>query len=139
MGIHSFLLFISNLSMFEKEIIIDGRAHITGRLASKVAHELLRGQRLVIVRCEKLVLSGSLFRNNLWFHEFLRKANNTNPRRQFKHFRSPSRMFWRIIRGMLPTRPPEVKQPCRDSRSSKECHILMTKRRRWLSQWHSRF
>jgi len=88
--------------MFEKEIIIDGRAHITGRLASKVAHELLRGQRLVIVRCEKLVLSGSLFRNNLWFHEFLRKANNTNPRRQFKHFRSPSRMFWRIIRGMLP-------------------------------------
>ena len=88
--------------MFEKEIIIDGRAHITGRLASKVAHELLRGQRLVVVRCESLVLSGSLFRNNLWFHEFLRKANNTNPRRQFKHFRSPSRMFWRIIRGMLP-------------------------------------
>jgi large subunit ribosomal protein L13Ae len=88
--------------MFEKEIIIDGRAHITGRLASKIAHELLRGQRLVVVRCERLVLSGSLFRNNLWFHEFLRKANNTNPRRQFKHFRSPSRMFWRIIRGMLP-------------------------------------
>merc|ERR1712153_174107 len=106
MGIHSFLLFISNLSMFEKEIIIDGRAHITGRLASKVAHELLRGQRLVIVRCEKLVLSGSLFRNNLWFHEFLRKANNTNPRRQFKHFRSPSRMFWRSLRGMTPHKTP---------------------------------
>merc|ERR1711935_159588 len=39
----------------------------------------------------------------------------------------------------FPTRPPEVKLPCRDSRSSKVCHILMTKRRRWLSQWHSRF
>jgi len=24
--------------MFEKEIIIDGRAHLVGRLASKVAH-----------------------------------------------------------------------------------------------------
>merc|ERR1712086_1054695 len=26
----------------------------------------------------------------------------------------------------FPTRPPEVKLPCRDSRSSKVCHILMT-------------
>lgn len=33
-----FLLFISNLSMFEKEIVIDGRGHLVGRLASKVAH-----------------------------------------------------------------------------------------------------
>ena len=49
-----------------------------------------------------MVLSGSLFRNKLTYHEFLRKAVNTNPRRQFKHYRSPSRMFWRNLRGMLP-------------------------------------
>jgi large subunit ribosomal protein L13Ae len=97
-----YLLFISNLSMFEKEIIIDGRGHMVGRLASKVAKELLRGQRVVVVRCEQLVLSGSLFRNNLKFHEFLGKSNNSNPRRNFKHFRSPARMFWRSLRGMLP-------------------------------------
>merc|ERR1712093_558889 len=96
------LLFISNLSMFEKEVVIDGRGHLVGRLASKVAKELLRGQRVVVVRCEQLVLSGSLFRNKITFHEFLRKACNTNPRRQFKHFRSPSRMFWRSLRGMTP-------------------------------------
>merc|ERR1719240_1149232 len=88
--------------MFEKEIIVDGRGHLVGRLASKIAHQLLVGQKIVVVRCEALVYSGSLFRNNITFHEFLRKANNTNPRRQFKHFRSPSRMFWRVIRGMLP-------------------------------------
>merc|ERR1719265_296870 len=88
--------------MFEKEIIIDGRGHLVGRLASKVAKEILRGQRVVVVRCEQLVLSGSLFRNKLNYHEFLRKACNTNPRRQFKHFRSPSRMFWRSLRGMTP-------------------------------------
>merc|ERR1712054_370654 len=63
---------------------------------------LLRGQKIVVVRCEALIFSGSLFRNNITFHEFLHKANNTNPRRNFKHFRSPSRMFWRVIRGMLP-------------------------------------
>jgi large subunit ribosomal protein L13Ae len=88
--------------MFERETIVDGRGHLVGRLASKVAHELLRGQKVVVVRCEQLVLSGSLFRNKLNYHEFLRKACNTNPRRQFKHYRSPSRMFWRIVRGMLP-------------------------------------
>lgn len=88
--------------MFEKEIVIDGRGHLVGRLASKVAHELLCGQKVVIVRCEELILSGSLFRNNTNFHEWLRKANNSNPRRNFKHFRSPSRMFWRSLRTMLP-------------------------------------
>ena len=95
--------------MFEKEIVIDGRGHLVGRLASKVAHELLRGQKVVVVRCEQLMLSGSLFRNNLNYHEFLRKANNTNPRRQFKHYRSPSRMFWRSLRGMLPHKTPRGK------------------------------
>lgn len=73
-----------------------------GRLASLVAKHLLRGQRVVVVRCEALNISGSLFRNNLKYHEFLRLANNTNPRRNFKHYRSPSRIFWRVLRGMTP-------------------------------------
>merc|ERR1711935_528677 len=98
--------FISNLSMFEKEVIIDGKGHLMGRLASIVAKQLLRGQKVVVVRCEAINISGSLFRNNLTFHEFLRKANNTNPRRNFKHFRSPSRMFWRTLRGMTPHKMP---------------------------------
>jgi len=95
--------------MFEKEIIIDGRGHLVGRLASKVAQQLLRGQRVVVTRCEQLVLSGSLFRNNLTYHAFLRKSDNTNPRRNFKHFRSPARMFWRSLRGMLPHKEPRGK------------------------------
>ena len=95
--------------MFEKEIVIDGRGHLVGRLASKVAKELLRGQKVVVVRCEQLVLSGSLFRNKLNFAEFMRKAINTNPRRGFKHYRSPSRMFWRSLRGMMPHKTPRGK------------------------------
>ena len=88
--------------MFEKEIVIDGRGHLVGRLASKIAKELLNGQRIVVVRCELLNKSGSLFRNKLNFHEFLNKSINTNPRRGFVHYRTPSRMFWRTVRGMLP-------------------------------------
>jgi large subunit ribosomal protein L13Ae len=95
--------------MFEKEIVIDGRGHLVGRLASKVAKEILRGQRVVVVRCEALNLSGSQFRNNIKYHEFLNKSNNTNPRRNFKHYKSPSRMFWRSLRGMLPHKTPKGK------------------------------
>jgi large subunit ribosomal protein L13Ae len=92
--------------MFEKEIIIDGKGHMMGRLASLVAVQLLRGQRVVVVRCEAINISGSLFRNKLKYHEFLDKANNTNPRRNFKHYRSPSRIFWRVLRGMTPHKMP---------------------------------
>ena len=88
--------------MFEKEIIIDARGHLMGRLASLVAQQILKGQRVVVVRCEAMNISGSLFRNKLKYHEFLNLANNTNPRRQFVHYRSPSRIFWRVLRGMTP-------------------------------------
>ena len=84
--------------MFEREIIIDGKGHLMGRLASLVAKHLLRGQRVVVVRCEALNISGSLFRNKLKYHDFLRLSNNTNPRRNFKHYRSPSRIFCHLER-----------------------------------------
>lgn len=92
--------------MFEKEVVIDGRGHLVGRLASKVAKELLNGQRIVVVRCELLNKSGSLFRNKLKFQEFLTKTRNTNPRKGHIHFRTPSRIFWRTVRGMLPHKTP---------------------------------
>ena len=31
---------------------------------------------------------------------------NTNPRRGAFHFRAPSRIFWRSVRGMLPHKTP---------------------------------
>lgn len=45
--------------MLEKTVIIDGRDHLLGRLASVVAKELLTGQKVVIVRCEQMCISGS--------------------------------------------------------------------------------
>lgn len=45
--------------MFEKPIIIDGRGHMLGRLASTIAKELLGGQKVVVVRAEQITISGS--------------------------------------------------------------------------------
>jgi large subunit ribosomal protein L13Ae len=39
--------------------VIDGRDHLYGRLCSIVAKELLAGQKIVIVRCDEMVISGS--------------------------------------------------------------------------------
>jgi hypothetical protein len=44
-------------------VVVDGRAHLLGRLASVVAKELLSGQKVVIVRSEEVNISGSFFRN----------------------------------------------------------------------------
>jgi len=93
--------------MFEKEIVIDGKGHLLGRLASIVAKELLSGQRIVVVRAEQINVSGSLFRNRIKFMEYLNKRMIHNPRRGTHHFRTPSRVFWRSVRGMTPHKTPK--------------------------------
>lgn len=42
--------------------VIDGKGHLLGRLASTVAKQLLNGQKIVVVRCEALNISGEFFR-----------------------------------------------------------------------------
>jgi len=88
--------------MFQKVVVVDAKGHLLGRLAAKVAKELLTGQHVVVVRCEELNVTGSLFRNKLKYHDFLRKRVNTNPSRGPFHHKAPSKIFWRSVRGMLP-------------------------------------
>ncbi|KAG5463394.1 MAG: 60S ribosomal protein L16, partial [Olpidium bornovanus] len=67
---------------------------------------------ITVVRCEELNISGSFFRNkrelflrrlaSIRYHAFLRKRCVVNPRRGPFHFRAPSRIFWRTVRGMVP-------------------------------------
>mmetsp|Transcript_17939 Transcript_17939/g.43125 ORF Transcript_17939/g.43125 Transcript_17939/m.43125 type:complete len:202 (-) Transcript_17939:41-646(-) len=87
--------------VLEKPILIDCRDHLHGRLCSVVAKELLAGQKIILVRCEEMVISGSLVRNQTKYQQFRNKRMNTNPSRGPFHFKSPSRMVWRTIRGMV--------------------------------------
>ncbi|RWS25752.1 60S ribosomal protein L13a-like protein [Leptotrombidium deliense] len=86
----------------QKPLIIDGRSHLLGRLAAVVAKALLQGQKIVVVRCEGINISGSFYRNKLKYLDFLRKRCNVNPKRGPYHYRAPSKIFWRTVRGMLP-------------------------------------
>ncbi|KAI8852413.1 ribosomal protein L13 domain-containing protein [Chytridium lagenaria] len=87
---------------FEKEVVIDGKGHLIGRLASIVAKQLLSGQKVTVVRSEELNVTGSFYRNKLKYQNYLRKRCIINPARGPFHFRAPSRFFYRVIRGMIP-------------------------------------
>ena len=88
--------------VFQKCIVVDGRDHMLGRLASVVAKELLSGQNVVVVRCESINVSGSFVRNQMKWARFMRKRTNTNPKWGPFHHRAPSRVMYRTIRGMIP-------------------------------------
>ncbi|KAM5488783.1 60S ribosomal protein L16A [Microsporum audouinii] len=116
------------MSTFEPVVVIDGKGHLLGRLASTVAKQLLNGQKIVVVRCEALNISGEFFRakrthtpfpwqileartavsmrtksNTMKYHAYLRKITRFNPTRGGPfHFRAPSRIFYKTVRGMIP-------------------------------------
>merc|ERR1711872_585835 len=85
-----------------KPVVIDGRGHLMGRLASVVAKNILNGNKVVVVRCEGINQSGNFYRNKLKVLKFLRLRCNVKPSRGPFHFRAPSKMFWRVVRGMVP-------------------------------------
>ncbi|KAE8745889.1 hypothetical protein FOCC_FOCC007407 [Frankliniella occidentalis] len=90
----------------DKEIVIDGRGHLLGRLAAVTAKALLQGRKVVVLRCEQLNISGNFFRAKLKYLSFLRKRCNVNPARGPFHHRAPREIFWRTVRGMLPHKTP---------------------------------
>lgn len=98
----SFYLNQSTMSSFEKVVVIDGKGHLLGRLASIVSKQILNGQKVVVVRCEELNISGEFFRNKLKYHDYLRKATRYNKKKGPFHFRAPSRILYKAIRGMIP-------------------------------------
>lgn len=93
-------------SLFSRFWCLSSPLLCAGRLASTVAKELIAGQQVVVVRCEAVNISGNFYRNKLKFMAFLRKKHLTNPKRGQFHFRRPSKVFWRTVRGMLPHKSP---------------------------------
>merc|ERR1712055_330191 len=88
--------------MGQKPLLIDAAGHLKGRLGAFVAKLLLQGQVVKILRCEQIMLSGPFYRNKAIFLSYLRKRCNVNPRRGPFHFRAPSKIFYKCVRGMLP-------------------------------------
>lgn len=59
-------------------IVIDGKGHLLGRLASIISKQILSGQKIVVVRCEEINISGSFFRNKVFCHVIESFNNETH-------------------------------------------------------------
>merc|ERR1739848_244381 len=89
---------------WKKNVVIDAQDHLAGRLCAVVAKELLRGNHVTIVRCEGIFITGNFYRNKLIMLEKINHRTNTNPKDGPFHYRAPSAMIKRMVRGMLPNK-----------------------------------
>ncbi|NPA75528.1 MAG: 50S ribosomal protein L13 [Euryarchaeota archaeon] len=81
--------------------IIDADNMIMGRLASKVAKDLLRGEEIIIVNAEKAVITGN---KEYIIEKYAKMREIGTPRKGPRYPKMPDRILKRTVRGMLPVK-----------------------------------
>ncbi len=91
-------------------IVVDATDHVAGRLSSQVAKLLIKGNRVSIVNCDKIMISGT--RSNIIseYREFLEINSINHWKHGPKHPRRPDTIMKKMIRGMLPKEKPSGKE-----------------------------
>ena len=92
-----------------KPIVVDGTNLIAGRVCSNVAKLLRRGNRVSIVNCEKIMISGKKASIIGEYEDFLKIHSIIHPQHGPFHPRRPDTIIKRMIRGMLPKEKPSKK------------------------------
>jgi large subunit ribosomal protein L13 len=84
-----------------KKVIIDGNNAILGRLGTVVAKELLKGNEVVVINSEKVVISG---KKGLVVEKIRQKQRmgRGGSMKGPKYLKVADRLLKRMIRGMLP-------------------------------------
>jgi len=80
-------------------MIVDAEGAILGRLSSRVAKMLLKGEDIIIINAEKVVISGN---PDAVVERFLARRARGSPLKGPFYPRYPDRILRRVIRGMLP-------------------------------------
>ena len=97
-------------------MILNGEGLIVGRVASFVAKRALQGERIDIVNCEKMVITGS---KDDVLTRFKTKVERGDPYHGPFYPKMPDRIVRRAIRGMLPYKEDRGKKAYKRVR----CHI----------------
>ncbi len=95
-----------NTVVIDRPIVVDATDHIAGRLSTSVAKLLLKGNRVSVVNCEKIMISGT--RSNIIkeYRERLEISSIIHPKHGPFHPRRPDTIMKKMIRGMLPRKKP---------------------------------
>ena len=86
----------------DRPIVVDATDHIAGRLSSNVAKLLIKGNRVSVVNCDKIMMSGTRSNQIKEYREFLEINSIINPKHGPVHYRRPDTIIRKMIRGMLP-------------------------------------
>ena len=86
----------------DRPIVVDATDHIAGRLASNVAKLLIKGNRVSVVNCEKIMMSGTRSNHIQEYREFLEINSIINYKHGPVHYRRPDTIMAKMIRQMLP-------------------------------------
>merc|ERR1712226_360988 len=114
-----------------KPVVIDGRGHLLGRLASTVAKFILNGNKVVIVRAEAINQSGNFYRNKLKLHKFLRLRCNVKPARDLSITVLPARSLNALYEEWFPTKQNVARLLRKDCRLLKVFLLHMTSKNEW--------
>ena len=80
--------------------IIDGKNAVLGRLASYVAKQALKGEEIVILNCEQVIVTGNRTNIKKKFED--KRGRVGSSQKGPKHSRTSDKIVKRTIRGMLP-------------------------------------
>ena len=80
-------------------MIIDADGAILGRLATKIAKDLLRGETITVINTEKSIITGN---PDSTAERFFEKRERGDPNKGPFYPRYPDKLFKRVVRGMLP-------------------------------------
>ena len=80
--------------------IIDEKNAVMGRLASYVAKEALKGEEVVVLNCEEVIISGNKKTTEKEFK--IKRSRFGSSQKGPLHHKSSDKIVKRAIRGMLP-------------------------------------
>jgi len=80
--------------------IIDGKNAVLGRLASYSAKEALKGEEIIILNCEEIIITGNKKKIKEHFEE--KRSRVGHSQKGPRHSKLSEKIVKRAIRGMLP-------------------------------------
>ncbi|KXB05575.1 50S ribosomal protein L13 [candidate division MSBL1 archaeon SCGC-AAA382A13] len=91
-------------------MIIDATDLVLGRVASRIAKELLNGSEVIIVNADKAVISGERKSTLSQYDAWTKVRSLVDPTQGPFHPKRPGDLFRRTVRGMLPMKKAKGKE-----------------------------
>lgn len=80
--------------------IIEGKGAVLGRLAVYAAKESLRGEEIVVINCDQIIITGN--KEAIKENFEIRRARTGSTQQGPRHHATSEKIVKRAIRGMLP-------------------------------------